>query len=66
MKHGVAVRTQASIRREMAESEAQDLAAGREFTLDIDVTPSVLISTGIDLESQQSVKVYLYHCRTHG
>ena len=37
----------------MAEEEAKDLAAGKDFTLDDRVSPSVLVATGIDLEAEQ-------------
>jgi hypothetical protein len=47
--------TQASIRRKLAEAEAQDLEAGRNFVLDENVSPSTLISLGIDLEMAQYV-----------
>ena len=46
---------QASIRRKLAEAEARDLAAGRNFVLDENVFPSSLISLGIDLEVVQYV-----------
>ena len=47
--------TQAAVRRQLAEEEAKDLAAGKDFTLDDRVSPSVLISTGLDLEAEQYV-----------
>ncbi|RDB30549.1 hypothetical protein Hypma_007025 [Hypsizygus marmoreus] len=54
----VALPTQAAVRRSLAEEEASDLAAGRDFALDVNVTPCVLIATGLDLEAEQrSVKV---------
>lgn len=39
----------------MAEDERRQLEQGRDFSLDVNVTPSVLISTGINLESEQYV-----------
>lgn len=45
--------TQAAVRRQLAEIEARELAAGRDFALDESVSPSVLISSGIDLEAEQ-------------
>ena len=39
----------------MAEDEAKDLAAGKDFTLDDRVSPSVLIAAGLDLEAEQYV-----------
>jgi hypothetical protein len=50
---------QASICHELAEAEAQDLAAGRDFLLDENVSPSALISLGIDLEMAQYVPYLL-------
>lgn len=49
------VPTQAAVRRELAEAEALDLATGKDFTLDTDVSPSVLVSSGLDLEAEQCV-----------
>jgi hypothetical protein len=37
----------------MAEDEHWQLEQGHDFSLDTEVTPSVLISTGLDLESKQ-------------
>ena len=45
--------SQAAVRRQLAEDEAKDLAAGKDFTLDDKVSPSVLIATGLDLEAEQ-------------
>jgi hypothetical protein len=39
----------------LAEDEAKDLAAGKDFTLDDRVSPSVLIAAGLDLEAEQYV-----------
>lgn len=49
------VPTQAAVQRELAEAEALDLATGKDFTLDTDVSPSVLVSSGLDLEAEQCV-----------
>ncbi|KAF8069148.1 hypothetical protein FPV67DRAFT_1448949 [Lyophyllum atratum] len=49
----VAVPTQAAVRHRMAESEAADLASGNDVALDVNITPSVLIATGLDLEAEQ-------------
>ncbi|KAF8873302.1 hypothetical protein BD779DRAFT_1679267 [Infundibulicybe gibba] len=43
--------TQASVRRELSEAEARDLATGKDVSLDENVSPSVLISAGMDLEA---------------
>ncbi|KAF8151299.1 hypothetical protein B0H34DRAFT_709445 [Crassisporium funariophilum] len=45
--------TQAAVRLQMAESEASDLASGKDIALDVNITPSVLIATGLDLEAEQ-------------
>ncbi|KAF8166405.1 hypothetical protein BJ912DRAFT_1025886 [Pholiota molesta] len=44
--------TQAAVRRQLAEDERRLLEQGRDFSLDDRVTPSVLISMGIDLENE--------------
>ncbi|KAF8125287.1 hypothetical protein EV363DRAFT_1402521 [Boletus edulis] len=45
--------TQAKIRLELAKEEAKLLQEGDDISLDSEVSPSVLISTGLDLEDQQ-------------
>ncbi|KAF8871980.1 hypothetical protein BD779DRAFT_1453348 [Infundibulicybe gibba] len=45
--------TQATARRELSEAEARDLEAGKDISLDENVSPSVLISVGMDLETEQ-------------
>lgn len=47
--------TQAKIRLELAKEEAKLLQEGEDISLDSEVSPSVLISTGMDLEDQQYV-----------
>ncbi|KAF8062351.1 hypothetical protein FPV67DRAFT_1563697 [Lyophyllum atratum] len=47
------VPTQAAVRLQMAESEADDLASGKDVALDVNITASVLIATGLDLEEEQ-------------
>jgi hypothetical protein len=37
----------------LAEVEARDLATGKDFALDDNVSPSMLISLGMDLEMEQ-------------
>ncbi|KAG6810168.1 hypothetical protein H0H92_013032 [Tricholoma furcatifolium] len=50
--------TQAAVRRKLAENEANAIASGKDVALDVNVTPSVLISMGLDLEAEQrSIKV---------
>ncbi|KAG1892033.1 hypothetical protein F4604DRAFT_1875514 [Suillus subluteus] len=45
--------TQAAIRRQLAKKEAADLQAGVDVSLHADISPSVLIASGIDLQDQQ-------------
>ncbi|KAF9471567.1 hypothetical protein BDN70DRAFT_909334 [Pholiota conissans] len=45
--------TQAAVLKQLAEDEARDLEMSNDMSLDDSVTPSVLISLGIDLESEQ-------------
>jgi hypothetical protein len=47
--------TQAAVRLELTELEAQELQAGINVSLHTDVSPSGLITLGIDLEDQQCV-----------
>ena len=43
----------AAVRCQLVDDEAKDLAEGRDSTLDSQVSLSVLISEGIDLEAEQ-------------
>ncbi|KAG1807216.1 hypothetical protein EV424DRAFT_1543991 [Suillus variegatus] len=45
--------TQAAVRLKLVEIEAHQLREGNDMSLHIDVSPSVFIATGIDLESEQ-------------
>jgi hypothetical protein len=45
------VPTQVAIRQELAEAEALDLASGNDFTLNANISPSVFVSSGLDLEA---------------
>ncbi|KAG6914117.1 hypothetical protein DXG01_002336 [Tephrocybe rancida] len=45
--------TQAAVRRELAQAEASELGTTAEYSLDDRVSPSVLISCGLDLEAEQ-------------
>lgn len=45
--------TQAAVRRQLAEKEAVDLQAGVDVSLHADISPSLLIASGIDLQDQQ-------------
>ncbi|KAG1839003.1 hypothetical protein C8R48DRAFT_751508 [Suillus tomentosus] len=49
----VAPITQAVVRSQLAALEAQELQAGINHSLDVDVSPSILISGGIELEDMQ-------------
>ncbi|KAG6809667.1 hypothetical protein H0H92_015232, partial [Tricholoma furcatifolium] len=49
----VDVPTQAAVRRRMAEEDAVQIASGKDVALDVNMTPSVLISIGLDLEAEQ-------------
>jgi hypothetical protein len=51
--------TQALICRELAEAEARDLAAGKNFALDENISPSTLISLGMDLEIEQCIVLFI-------
>ena len=55
--------TQAAVWRQLAEDEVKELAAGKDFTLDDKVSPSVLIATVLDLEAEQYI-YYLWHLNT--
>ncbi|KAF8804837.1 hypothetical protein BYT27DRAFT_7225178 [Phlegmacium glaucopus] len=55
---------------QLAEEEVKDLAAGKDFTLNNKVSPSVLIATGLDLEAEQrslatAVKQVWEHAQDH-
>ncbi|KAG6895144.1 hypothetical protein C0992_002946 [Termitomyces sp. T32_za158] len=45
--------SQAAVRRELAEAEACKAGAGEETSLDEHVSPSVLITCGLDIEAEQ-------------
>jgi hypothetical protein len=45
----------ASVRLELARDDQNDIQTGTCLVLHKDCTPSVLISTGLELEEQQSV-----------
>ena len=40
-------------RRELAEAEAGDIENGQDSALDAEISPSVLIALGLDLENEQ-------------
>lgn len=48
---------QFAVRKALAEEEAQAIAAKKDFSLTNDISPSVLVSRGIDLESEQYVVI---------
>lgn len=45
--------TQAAVRLKMVELESRQLREGNDTSLHPDISPSVFIATGIDLESEQ-------------
>lgn len=45
--------TQASVRLELSQAEADQLKRGLDVSLHAEVSPSVLIAAGTDLEAQQ-------------
>ncbi|KAH7906366.1 hypothetical protein BJ138DRAFT_1016340 [Hygrophoropsis aurantiaca] len=45
--------TQAKVRLQLAEGEAKELEQGKDVSLHADVSPSILIGMGIDIEDQQ-------------
>ena len=47
-----------AVRRELAEQEAKLLAAGQDYTQDASVSPSVFISSGLEIEAEQYVCLY--------
>lgn len=49
--------TQSKIRLELAKDEAKLLQEGNDVLLDPEVPPSVLVSTGVDLEDQQCIHI---------
>lgn len=42
-----------AVRRELAEQEAKLLAAGQDYAQDHGVSPSIFISTGLEIETEQ-------------
>ncbi|KAF6750496.1 hypothetical protein DFP72DRAFT_991595 [Ephemerocybe angulata] len=62
----VALPTQTAVRRALADEEAEAIAAGKDMSLSPDVSPSVLISRGIDIESdQRALKTEMKQTWTH-
>ncbi|KIJ60877.1 hypothetical protein HYDPIDRAFT_116748 [Hydnomerulius pinastri MD-312] len=47
------VMTQVKVRLELAKDEAQELQNGNDVSIHAEISPSILISTGLDLEDQQ-------------
>lgn len=50
---GIPEVTQASVRLALVQQDAKDLEEGTSISLHSEVTPSILISTGLDLEDAQ-------------
>ncbi|KAG6871760.1 hypothetical protein C0995_000360 [Termitomyces sp. Mi166 len=46
-------KVEAAVWQKLANDEAADISSGKEFALDVNVTPSVLISAGLDLKAEQ-------------
>ncbi|KAF6741966.1 hypothetical protein DFP72DRAFT_994725 [Ephemerocybe angulata] len=58
--------TQVAMRKALAEEEAAALAAGKDVSLTPNISPSVLISRGLDLESdQRALKMDMKKTWTH-
>ncbi|KAF6741037.1 hypothetical protein DFP72DRAFT_863318 [Ephemerocybe angulata] len=62
-KPTVTVPTQTAVRRAFADEEAAAIAAGKDQSLSPEISPSVLISRGIDLEADQSFSSWCYRYR---
>ena len=45
--------TQAAVRRELSEQEGRLLAAGQDFSVDAEVSPSSFVAIGIGIEAEQ-------------
>lgn len=52
--------TQHGVRLALAEEDAADLERDNAASIHDDMTPAMLISTGLDIESQQQVFLFLY------
>ncbi|KAF6753731.1 hypothetical protein DFP72DRAFT_813809 [Ephemerocybe angulata] len=62
----VATPTQVAVRRALADEEAAAISAGTDTSLSPDISPSVLISRGIDLEAdQRALKAEMKQTWTH-
>ncbi|KAF6740893.1 hypothetical protein DFP72DRAFT_996362 [Ephemerocybe angulata] len=62
----VTVPTQTAVRRAFADEEAAAIAAGKDTSLSPEISPSVLISRGIDLEAdQRALKAEMKQTWTH-
>jgi hypothetical protein len=48
--------TQASVRLQLSQAEAEQLKQGLDVSLHSEILPSVLIAVGLDLEAQQYVE----------
>ena len=47
--------TQAAVRLKLAQLEAAELQQGTDVSLHADVSPSIFVASGIDLENEQYV-----------
>jgi hypothetical protein len=59
------VPSQAAIHRQLSEIEAKELLEGRDIVLDDNVSPSVLIAFGIDLEAEQYILICICLITNH-
>ncbi|KAG2338018.1 hypothetical protein BDR05DRAFT_978303 [Suillus weaverae] len=55
--------TQAAVRLALSKAEAEEIEHGEHISLDDDISPSVLISSGMELEDQQCV--FTHHILQH-
>lgn len=51
----IATPSQCAVRKALSEEESLELAAAKSFSLNLDLSPSQLISRGLDLESEMCV-----------
>lgn len=54
--------TQAAVRLALSKAEAEEIEHGVHISLDDDISPSVLISSGMELEDQQCVFTHHVLC----
>jgi hypothetical protein len=60
--------TGAKVRLELAQDEAQELQKGNDLSLHAEISPSILISMGLELEDQQygiASQSFMHHLLMH-